>query len=248
MNVMRTTANAFFGILLLLLASPLFATTLVVGVDNQAYYPHFQVKAGQLTGYIGELLQAFANSKQYQLDIKTYPARKLLEKMVNNEIGFRYPDNPEWRHTFRRKWKNIYYSERVAQFTDGTLVRGPNNSTDARPINTIGIIRGIEPTAYLHWLNQGKVRAKEIPDFDSMVKHILQGEIDGGYYNIEVGLHALKIMGVENDLQYDRNLPSVTNYYHLSTIRHKSIVDEFNQFLKNNSGIVKRLKDKYHLL
>ena len=229
--------------------SPLVAAgTLTIGVEEQAFLPHFHLVDGKLKGYAGEVFDLYAAQSKHQIMFKAMPARELFSALQNGQVDFRYPDNPDWQESLKSSAKHaIFYSENIVRYTEGSLVTKENKDVATDKLKTIGIVRGREPTAYLTLLNKGTVLAKENRDLADLIKNTLLGRVDAAYYNIDVTLYTLHKMGIANDLLFDQNLPSDTNYYRLSTIKHRSVIDEFNQFLQNNQPAIRALKDKYHL-
>lgn len=243
---MKTT---IFAICFALLISPIAsAETLVVGIENQEFLPHYTIRNGNFTGFAAQVLLLFSKTSHHKLRIKAVAARHMLTKMRAGEIDLRYPDNPNWQAALKGNDKQaIYYSDNLVRYREGSLVVKEKSTLPVGQIKTIGIVRGREPVAYLGLLNARKVHAKEKSDLESLIKAALLGHVDVAYYNIDVAQFRLNAMGISNDLQFNDRLPYESDYYRLSTMRHKKIIDEFNRFLVQYQGDIEKLKLKYHL-
>jgi len=241
--------KTFFAFCLALLSAPFAsADTLVVGIEDQQFLPHYTVGSGRFTGYAADVLLLFMKSSTHKLKIKTMSSLELLKKMQSGEIDLRYPDNAKWQSSLKAKdSQTIYYSDNVVRYDEGSLVIKEKALAGVDQIRSVGIVRGREPVAYLKLLNSGKVLAKENPDLESLIKSTLLGRVDAAYCNVDVALYRLKTMGIGNDLLVNTQLPNISDYYTLSTIRHKDVIQEFNQFLQQNQAAIEELKRKYNL-
>jgi len=242
--------TSFFAICIVWFsASIAHAEALVVGVNSQAFLPQFECHNGVLSGFAGDVFALFSQTSQHQFEFKPIPGHKLTNALASGEIDIRYPDHPKWQSSFKRsKKKKIYYSNDIVRYVEGSLVIKEKANITPDKISRIGIVRGREPTAYLSLLNQRKVQAVEFSDLDELIKSTLLGKVDASYYNIDVAVRLLNIMGIGNDLVIDAELPFETDFYHLSSIKHKDIVQEFNQFLVQQKAAIDELKQKYQLL
>jgi len=48
-------------------------------------------------------------------------------------------------------------------------------------------------------------------------------------------------------LTFNASMPHARDHFFLSSVKHPKVVQEFNAFLKNNVGLVGKLKDKYQV-
>jgi hypothetical protein len=46
----------------------------------------------------------------------------------------------------------------------------------------------------------------------------------------------------------DRSLPHLTFGFHLSTIKHPGMIDQFNHYYQNNQPFINQLKAKYQII
>ena len=221
------------------------ADNFVVGIEEQEFLPHYSLRSDQFTGFAADLFALFSETSQHKLEFKAIPRQHIVQKLQSGEIDFRYPDNPKWQASI--KGADIVYSDNIVAYTEGSLVTKEKAEIGVDGLKTIGIVRGREPIAYLELLNNGKLHARESSDLDTLIKSTLLGRVEAAYYNTEVALYRLNKMGIGNDLLISNQLPSVSGYFSLSTLRHKTLIEEFNQFLQQNQGAIAELKAKYQL-
>ncbi len=74
---------------------------------------------------------------------------------------------------------------------------------------------------------------------------VLNKRIQGVYMNPLVAAYYLKkdLKSNEN-LVLDEKLPFISSSYHLSTIKHRKVLDEFDEFLKEKA-LISKLRIRY---
>lgn len=233
------------------IAASLFSTEsqageYVVGVENLPYLPYYSVENGEYVGYARELLDAFAASTHHHFIYKSLPIKRLLSDLLSGQIDFKYPDNSMWASE-ERKGKTIYYSQTTAEYIDGIMLKAENKGKGLSSIKSLGVILGFTPFDYIDKINSGAITVNQNHSLTPLLKSALAGRVDGAYVNVDVAAHQLQKMGNENQLVFDETLPHSKGGYVLSSLKHKNIVDQFNEFLEKNPDTIAKLKEKYRL-
>jgi ABC-type amino acid transport substrate-binding protein len=231
-------------LVVLVMASAAQAQTYVVGVEDINYYPLYDGKSGEYTGYAREVLDAFAESKGYTFEYKALPIKRLFTFFLGGELDFKFPDNAYWSAD-SKEGKKVVYSDPVVSYIDGVSVQPDRVGMTSEEMDTMGIVRGFTAWEYLTLIENGQVRLEENNDFQSMLQMVLRGRADGAYGNVAVVNYQLAEMGKEGGLVFEPALPHTKSAYHLSTIAHPGVVAEFNEWMLTNAEKVDELKAKY---
>nr|WP_298165798.1 transporter substrate-binding domain-containing protein [uncultured Pseudomonas sp.] len=219
----------------------------LVGVEALNYYPHYSHQDGRFNGFAREVLDAFARSKGYSFEYRPLPVARLYESFFSGALDFKYPDNPDWQEN-RRQGKNIRYSDPVASYIDGVLVLPAHKGKGIERLATLGTVRGFTPWAYLALIEQGRLRVNAVTNFQQSLQQGILGRVDGVYINVDVGRHQLEnVLKRPGALVFDEALPHAQGAYRLSSLKHTTLIEEFNAFLNLNAAEVRTLKDKYGL-
>lgn len=227
------------------LVTSAWAGTYTVGAESTSYAPYYTTQGGNWTGYAREVLDAFAKESGHTFVYKPRPVKRLLGEFVEGKLDFKFPDNPYWGQD-AKKGNGVVYSEPVAPYVDGVLVRPDRKGAGKDQLKTLGTVLGFTAWDYLGDIKSGAIRLRENTNMTSLLKMALAGKVDGVYANPAVVRYQLRKMGEGEDaLVLDADLPHTRSAYHLSTIRHPEVIDQFNQFLKSKADWIAQLQAKY---
>ncbi|MDM8567299.1 transporter substrate-binding domain-containing protein [Candidatus Halobeggiatoa sp. HSG11] len=236
-------------IVLSMMTLPLHAQTLTIGVEDHDYWPYYTYKNFEYQGIARELLDKFAETKDYTFKYQALPVKRLFRDFLTDRVDFKFPDNVHWDGTLKKqKLKNkkqITYSDPVLRFIDGVMVLPENKGKNIDKFKKLGTILGFTPWAWLDILKTNKVRKIETPKYSNLISMALSKRIDGIYANIVVGSYQLEQIDKAGELVFDSTLPHSDNYYFLSSINYPQVIQEFNQFMRDNTELVNSLKNKY---
>lgn len=221
------------------------ADVYTVGVEYLEYYPAYN--------YIGkpsdasaskDILDDFAKKSGHQFKYVTLPVNRLYERFLEGAVDLKFPDHPDWQTTLKAG-KSIVYSDPVFEYIDGILVRDKNKLSNMKDIKKIGSVRGFTIWDYKKEIDEGRMEAKSYDSFRDLVMAGLKGSVDGIYLNIMVAQYYLGQVQSEHkdlgSLEFQDKLPFTRSNYHLSSIHHRKLIDQFNQYLKNNAHFVKKV-------
>lgn len=220
----------------------------VVGVENLDYLPYYSGVNDSYKGYAKDLLDAFAKNNGHTFTYRALPVRRLFKSLMNETIDFKFPDNPDWQSEIKNK-KKVIYSNTTLMAIDGVMVLPGQKGKGIKNLKNLGTVMGFTPWTYKESIDKGEIIVSENPSFKGLLTQVIKGRISGAYINTVVADYQLKtVLKKPGALVFDPELPFDKNSYLLSTIKHKEVLDSFNQFLSKNQGFIKRLKSKYNIV
>jgi hypothetical protein len=164
--------------------------------------------------------------------------------LQKQNLDFKYPDDPNWKSNLK-KGIQIYYSNGLLTYIDGTVVKKENMK---KKIKILGTVSGFTPWDYLDLIKANKVKLKENRNLKSLLINTKKGFIDGAYVNVEVAKNICKKLGLKQDsLVFDESLPFTKSGYRVSTIKHPKIIQELNHFIVTHKKFIDDIRKKYKI-
>lgn len=237
--IMKLRLFMFFS----LLKTPfLLAQTYKIGVEDLNYFPVYAF-GQEKKGYSYEILELFAQKEGIKFEYVILPVKRLYKYFMDEKVDFKFPDHPTWKKD-EKKGKTIIYSNPAIEYIDGVLVKKENK--EKKEIQTLGTLLGFTPWDYLQEIQEKKIKLFENSDFSSLLQGVMKESIEGAYLNIEVGFEALEKLGASRgDFAFNPFLKHTQSHYHLSSIKHKDIINKFNTFLIKEEENIKNIIKKY---
>ena len=243
---MRTQIAAVVSIVMLIYTTTLTAQTqFIIGTEDINFYPHYNFTRADSTGFANDVLQLFAREYGYQFSFQPLPVKRLYHEL-DNLVDFIYPDNPGWAK-FQGSQAKRTFSEPLIYNLGTTLVLPVNKNIHLQHFRTLAVIHGFTPTAWLYLRNQYRFKLYEVPNAISAVNLVLKGELQGADVEYNVAQHILRTQQQEGALVVAEQLPVTRISFHLSTIRHPQVIQQFNRFLLSHQADIAALKHKYQL-
>jgi ABC-type amino acid transport substrate-binding protein len=170
------------------------------------------------------------------------PIFRLYKEFIDGNIDFKFPDSVNWQSEMKKN-KNIIYSDDVITYIDGIVMKNENKNMTISEIKTIGTIRGFELKEYK---NKNKnIKFLESNNISELIDDLYKEKIDAVYFNVAVALHVVNNNVLfKNKFLFRKDLPYVLDHYKISTIKNKILIDDFNNFLKNNNKEIMELRKK----
>ncbi len=218
----------------------------VVGVQNfKEYLPYSQYENGVYTGFSRKLLDLFASTQGYTFEYAAYPVKRLYRVFLERAVDFKYPDNAYWSADLKQG-HTIAYSDPVVEYIDGVLVTPQNRGKGTAALNTLGVIHGFTPFAYMKFIKAGELQTSENRNYEGLLRQTMTGRVDGAYMNVAVSRYYVsKYLQDPQAVVFDAELPHTRSFRHLSSIKHPHIITEFNAFLQTHTQAVEALKHEY---
>ena len=238
-------------LLLLLCCLPVKAKTYVIGVEDVPYYPLYDFRNGKVS-YASELLNEFARQYNFDIQFMPVPIKRFSRWLIEEQIDFKYPDNVRWNNKLiiddkRVNTDNFIYSDSTIKLVAGTItpVEKPINPNDFK---VLGTLLGFHPTQWIKQIENKRVTLYESSSTLVLLQQVLRGQIDGLDIEPSVANHHLKLLGKPGALAINKNFTYEVYDYYLSTIKHKDVIEQFNQFLKENRSFLEMLREKYEII
>jgi ABC-type amino acid transport substrate-binding protein len=234
---------------LLLLSIPAAAgaqgKTFTVGVEDLEYFPQYSYENKQYIGFGREILDAFAKSKGYKFEYRPLPPSRLFfEHLKAQSLDFKYPDNSYWESHLRSGVK-VHYSKPVMPYIDGVFVSPANAGRGVQHLKMLGTVTGFTPWKYYDAIKRKEISLSENDNSVSLLRQALFKRIDGAYINVEVARYQLReVLKQPDGLVFDPALPHISDFYYLSSIKHPTIIQEFNEFLEREKEQYERIRKK----
>ncbi|WP_448566890.1 hypothetical protein [Thalassotalea ganghwensis] len=235
--------RALLLLYLTLLSCSLVAKEFIVGVQDVSFYPLYDFPN---PSYAKELLDTFAASKGYKFTYLPLPIKRIDYWYSENAIDFKYPDNKRWSGG-QKFYPKLKYSLSTLELLAATVVPKNNLGKSRKSIKRLGTILGFHPTMWLDLIKKGNTVVVESPSALNIVKQLVHGHVDATNLEPSVVNHFLSLIGEEGALVVDLSLPHEVYSYHLSTINHPEILEEFNLFLTQNQALLLQLQKKYKI-
>ena len=236
-----------FSLSLIFSVNTALAEKYVIGVEELEYYPIYAKREGEYSGFARELLDKFSTASGHTFEYKMLPIKRLYNDFLSEKFDLKFPDSSYWQAD-AKKGKNVVYSDPVLEYIDGVMVSPANIGKGVDNLKTLGSPRGFSPYEYMDAVKAKKIALKEGNSLKSLLKMAESNRIDGVYFNIIVARYFLEHTSFNNDLIiFDKDLPHTRAHYHLSTIKHPELIEEFNAYLNNNRAEVETLKAKYNV-
>lgn len=218
--------------------------SLIIGVQEFSYYPHYDIKGEEFVGYSRDLLDAFAATQHYLITYKTMPYRRLVQQFLAGKVDLQYPDNSYWLSNLKSDYV-IIYSQPAVSYIDGAHVLAENYGKGIDAIQSLGTLIGFSPIQYFPLEQEGKLSISYAATVPGLVKQVHRKRLDAVYLNVDVVKHQER--DTAKALVFDESLPFIKSGYTMSTIQHPEVIEDFNQFLVTHKKTVDAIKRKYGL-
>lgn len=210
---------------------------LVIGVEDISYYPYFDYTKSE-TSLSKTILDKFAADNGYTITYIALPIKQFSKWLYENDIDFKYPDNKRWLQHNIKIHEAQYFSDGIVHMRAGTVVLLKNKDKPISFFKNLGMINGFDPSLWGQEIDKKKVHILDDSSPKVLVKHLINGIIDGVDLDIEVANHYLNSLGLDAEVTYSSTFPQYIFSHHLSTIKHPQIIQQFNQWLAKNSEFI----------
>ncbi len=218
-------------------------------VQNINYYPIYSANGdtGHYSGYVRDLLDAFAVAEGIQFNYRLRPIRRMMLEYLEGQYDFAVPDNPNWNLPLKRG-RLIYYSEPLLEFADAVFVRAKDRDMTSAEMDSYGTIAGFTPWKFREPIARGELKLETAPNPTSLIRMLLSGRVDTINLAMPVARFHFQALDVGNRLvAAPQLLPIETSRYYLSSLKHPEVIARFNAFLEREQALVSELKARYRL-
>lgn len=222
--------------------------TYTVGVEEIPFLPFSNVNHRKYQGFFKEVMESFTKEIGVQIKFRPLPLNRLYAQFYAGRLDFKLPANSYWQKDIKEKnGLQIVYSDGIVSYIDGVMVHKDDQNIQIHQLKKLAVVSGFTPWKYLDDIKAGKMTIEEIPTIESLLNKLMLKRIQAIYVNIDVAnyYYHKDLAAHGHKVVFHKQLPSIKSSYHLATIKHKPIIEKFNQFLK--SPYFRKLQQKYGL-
>ena len=227
--------------------SDAWAKSYSVGVEPFHSPPYFDGSGEEYKGFARDLLDKFAKDAGIEFRYSAEQIPVLNKHLVQERIDFKFPDNHKWAPSIKKD-KKIIYSNVVTPYIDGSFSLKTKDNAQLVEVKRLGSIAGYTPRGYMEGITSGKIFYTENGSVNVLIHQLLDGKIDTLYANVMTVIEELRTNFPPQDssrIFWNEDLPYVEGSFHLSTVLHPEIVNDFNQWMVDNKEWIDQLKQKY---
>lgn len=242
---MKTLLYSLLGISFICAYIPtkVLAQSYTVGVEEPDLIPYSQTVGKVYSGLLKDIMEEFSKSSGLKFTYKPLPIKRLYAHFYDGKLDLKLPSNAYWQSDIKKKrGLKIIYSDPVIGFVDGLFTA--KNKVSVDQVKKIGVISGFTPWDYLDHISSGKIKTIEARNLEALLGQVSLGRVDGAYINVAMGNHFLKSNPSLNTISFNKDLPHSKNSYHLSSIKHANVIEQFNKFMKSNSPFMDKVRSK----
>lgn len=228
------------------LHAPAAAETIVVGVEDIDYSPHYAFVDGRYSGYGAAVLDRFAAAHGLAFAYEPLPVARLFRALFTGAIGLKYPDDPQWLAE-SREGVPVAYSAPLAPYVDGVMTPPALLGRPIASVAALGIVTGFIAPGWDERERAGLVSYANNGSLDRLVRQALLGRIDAVYGNVDVIRHRLRALGAENALAFDATLPHTRGAYVAASVSRPDIVAALSAWLAANAAEIAALRAAFAL-
>lgn len=224
------------------------AQALTLGVENTDYAPYFYLNDEEkFQGAAREIMDLFSNDSHLTFNYIPMPVPRLFNEFVEGNIELKFPDNPLWSESLTSTVK-VHYSEPVLDITESLLVLKQDgleiNKKDIKRVGTIlGFsIPGIAKSVANHEFETVKTR-----EVEQLIHMLVSNRVQAVYFNESVARNLVQKMYPDKSLLRHSKYPPFEYAYHLSSIKHPKLIEQFNAFLISHSEELAAIRNRYGL-
>lgn len=216
--------------------------TYSVGVESYIDHPYQSVKAnGEFYGVLKDILDSFAKEEGINFIYKPYKSAELYKEFLSGNLDFKFPDNYIWKFA-EKEGHNIIYSIIVTHYIDGIFIKKSDLGKKMKEFKIFGTNKGDD---IVHILSKkqkdGRIDVTNAQTCSELISKIMAGEIDAIFCNYDVMRYLLKGSLYEKEVVFNPDFLFIDNYFYLSTIKHKEIIEKFNKWVIKNRQYIERV-------
>ena len=201
-----------------------------IAVPDYQYKPLYWLDSThQFQGPMRDSLDQFAALHKLKFEYIPVPRKRMLSALLNAEVDFRLPDNPDWAKD-AKLGNSIIYSEPLLAYKEGALVLERRENLTLNKVKTLAVLRGFSPLGY----QKHGITTLPMADMNALFNMVSSARVDAGFVNFNVArLYLAQPIG--RVLALSETLPQRQGYYHLSSVRHGELLRQLNRFLNGKN-------------
>jgi polar amino acid transport system substrate-binding protein len=225
------------------------STAFTVGVETTDYAPYFYLDLEQkYQGAAREIIDLFSQSQKLELEYHPMPVPRLFNEFVKGRIDLKFPDNPLWSQSLQSD-VFVQYSAPVLAVRETLLIIEPTKKyweVDKR-IKLVGTILGFSTPGINDNIKRNEFELINTKKIEQLIHMLVSGRVDAIYFNAEVAIKVATQLYPNKQLIAHPKYPAFDYAYHLSSIKHKELITQFDKFLISHAEQVTEIRNRYGL-
>lgn len=225
------------------------STAFSVGVEITDYAPYFHLdQEQQYQGAARDIIDLFAQSQKLELNYHPMPVPRLFNEFVKGRVDLKFPDNPLWSASLHSDVL-VHYSAPVLAVRETLVIIKPDKKSweKDKQIKLVGNILGFSTPGI-----DGNIKNKEFElvstkKVEQLIHMLVSDRVDAIYFNAEVAIELAKKLYPNKQLIAHPKYPAFDYAYHLSSIKHKELITQFDKFLISHAEQVAKIRNRYGL-
>lgn len=224
-----------------------YAGKYIVGAQNLSYFPHYDFSSPVDKGVAWSILEAFSEVSGHEFVYLSLPIRRLQLELVKGNVDFVYPDNRGWYNSITTS-SDKYFSSPLTNAVTGTIVKQQNVGKGIEKINHLAMPLGFTPVNWQDRIDNQRTKITWVTNIQQGLALLYQERVDGLDLEYFVSQHFSQPPYKEDAFTLDLTLPHNEIPFSLSTLYHKDIIRELNDFISSNPELINSIKAKYEII
>lgn len=224
------------------------STAFIVGVETTDYAPYFHIdKEDKYQGAAREIIDLFAQSQKLELDYHPMPVPRLFNEFVKGSIDLKFPDNPLWSASLKSDVL-VHYSAPVLAVRETLVIVKPDKQGGKdKEVKLVGNILGFSTPGIEVNIKNKEFALVYTKTVEQLIHMLVSDRVHAIYFNAEVAIEIAKKLYPNKQLIAHPKYPAFDYAYHLSSIKHKELITQFDKFLINHAEQVAEIRHRYGL-
>ena len=214
--------------------------TLVIGVETTDFAPYYHIQNDRYSGLARDILDSFLTDAHLMADYYPLPVPRLFMLFTQQQLDFKFPDNPQWSENLKAGL-TIHYSQPVVQVTEAVMILKDHQG----PVRNIGTILGFTTPGINAEIKRGELSLTQVNGMEQMLKMLENQRIDGIYFNTRVAQEAATERAEPLTLITLNSIAPYRYAYYLSSIKHPQLIERFDRFMQENPEVIRAIRQSY---
>ena len=222
----------------------IYAEKYVIGAQNLAYFPHYDFASSTDKGVAWSILEAFSEASGHEFIYLSLPIRRLQLELVKGSVDFVYPDNRGWYNSITTS-SDKHFSLPLTSAVTGTIVKRENAGGGIGKIKHLAMPLGFTPVNWQKRIDNKHTQITWVTNTQQGLALLYQERVDGLDLEYFVSQSSAPLAYEKGAFTLDLTLPHNEIPFSLSTLYHKDIISELNDFITSNPELIDSIKAKY---
>lgn len=232
-----------------LFLSSQISTALTVGVETTDYAPYFYLdEEKNYQGAARDIIDLFSQTQPLDVRYHPMPVPRLFNEFAKERVDFKFPDHPLWSKSLKTKAK-VHYSLPVLAVKESLVILKPNEkqAAELKPIKLVASILGFSTPGIDENLANNEFKLIHIKTIEQLIHMLVSKRVDAIYFNADVSLEVAKHLYPDQTLVPHPKYSIFEYAYHLSSIKHPQVIQQFDDFLISHAEQVAKIRQRYGL-